>query len=290
MLFCGKYLYLQKLTIEMTEDKLLRIDIDAILEAKNPKLAKRLPKFIKSYLKRIVHQDAINVFLEESDGKIGLDFVEATIEFLDLKLEFEGFENVPNSGRYIFAANHPLGGLESVVLMSIVGQKFKDFKFVVNDILMFLKPLSVLFLPINKHGSQSRDSLNLINQYYASDFQILYFPAGLVSRKIKGKVQDLAWQKSFVNKAVEFKRDIIPIFIEGENSKFFYNLSRFRKFLGIKANIEMLYLVDEMMKQRGKTIKVVFGKPFLYSDIDKSKNSVEWADYLRTLSYSLQND
>lgn len=251
----------------MEEDQSLRIDVDAVLEAKNPKLARRLPRFVKSYLKRIVHQDTINKFLEESKGKQGIEFVEATIKFLDLKVEIEGFENIPDSGRYIFAANHPLGGLESLVLMSTVNKKFKDFKFVVNDILMFLKPLAVLFLPINKHGSQSRESFTLINEYYASDYQILYFPAGLVSRKIKGKVQDLAWQKSFVNKAVEFKRDIVPIFIEGRNSNFFYNLSRFRKFLGIKANIEMLYLADEMMKQRGKTIKIVFGEVFPYTNL-----------------------
>jgi putative hemolysin len=272
----------------MEEDQSLRIDVDAVLEAKNPKLARRLPRFVKSYLKRIVHQDTINKFLEESKGKQGIEFVEATIKFLDLKVEIEGFENLPDSGRYIFAANHPLGGLESLVLMSTVNKKFKDFKFVVNDILMFLKPLAVLFLPINKHGSQSRESLTLINEYYASDYQILYFPAGLVSRKIKGKVQDLAWQKSFVNKAVEFKRDIVPIFIEGRNSNFFYNLSRFRKFLGIKANIEMLYLADEMMKQRGKTIKIVFGEVFPYTNIDKSKNTTEWAAYFRNLVYSLQ--
>lgn len=272
----------------MEEDQSLRIDVDAVLEAKNPKLARRLPRFVKSYLKRIVHQDTINKFLEESKGKQGIEFVEATIKFLDLKVEIEGFENIPDSGRYIFAANHPLGGLESLVLMSTVNKKFKDFKFVVNDILMFLKPLAVLFLPINKHGSQSRESFTLINEYYASDYQILYFPAGLVSRKIKGKVQDLAWQKSFVNKAVEFKRDIIPIFIEGRNSNFFYNLSRFRKLLGIKANIEMLYLADEMMKQRGKTIKIVFGEVFPYTNIDKSKNATEWAAYFRNLVYSLQ--
>lgn len=266
----------------------LRIDIDSILESKNPKLARRLPKFLKNYLKRIVHQDAINAFLNEQKGVEGIEFVEATIKFLDLKVEYEGLDNIPASGRFIFVSNHPLGGLESVVLMSVVSQKYKNFKFVVNDILMFLKPLAVLFLPINKHGSQSRESLNLINDYYSSDYQILYFPAGLVSRKIKGKVQDLEWQKSFVSKAVEYNRDIIPIFIEGENSNFFYNLSRIRKFFRIKANVEMLYLVNEMMKQKGKTIKIIFGKPFLCKNIDKSKTYVDWADYFRSLTYSLR--
>jgi putative hemolysin len=272
----------------MTVEEVFKIDVDAVLEAKNPKLAKRMPKFIKHYLKRIVHQEEINAFMVANPHLQGLDFVRATIDYMGLKVEAEGFENVPAEGRFVFAANHPLGGLESVVLMHIVSQKFDDFRFVVNDILMFMKPLSSLFVPVNKHGSQSRSALETINEMYASDFQLLYFPAGLVSRKIKGEIKDLTWQKSFINKAVEYKRDVIPVYIAGRNSQFFYNLARLRKFFGIKVNIEMLYLVDEMMKQKGNTIKLIFGKPVSYTTFDKSKNPVEWAAFLRDLTYSLK--
>lgn len=272
----------------MNVAEVFKIDIDAVLEAKNPNLARRMPRFVKRYLKRIVHQEEINAFMLSNPHLQGLDFVRATMQYMNLKVETEGFENVPTEGRFIFAANHPLGGLESVVLMHIVSQKFSDFRFVVNDILMFMKPLSSLFVPVNKHGSQSREALETINKMYASDFQLLYFPAGLVSRKIKGEIKDLAWQKSFINKAVEYKRDVIPVYIAGRNSRFFYNLARLRKFFGIKANIEMLYLVDEMMKQKGNTIKLIFGKPVSYTRFDKSKNPVEWAEYLRDLTYSLK--
>lgn len=207
---------------------------------------------------------------------------------MGLKIIVEGFENVPKTGKFVFAANHPLGGLESIVLMNVISEKFSNFRFVVNDILMFVKPLSILFVPINKHGSQSRQSLTEINEIYSSDNQILYFPAGLVSRKIKGEIKDLQWQKSFVKKAVEYKRDIIPVYIAGRNSNFFYNIARLRKFFKIKANLEMLYLVDEMMKQKGNTIKLIFGKPVSYNTIDKSKTSMEWSEYFYSLTYSLK--
>jgi putative hemolysin len=273
----------------MQDEEVLKIDIEAVLKSKNPKLAKRLPKCLIKYLKRIVHQDEMNKFLGEHVGVRGLNFVEAVIEFMDLKYEVHGFKNIPESGKFVFASNHPLGGLESMVFMKVVSQKYPEFKFVVNDILMALKPLAEVFVPVNKHGNQSRDSLKILNEVYASDDQVLFFPAGLVSRKIKGKIVDLPWQKSFVSKAVEYKRDIIPVYIEGKNSKFFYNLASLRKFFGIKANIEMLYLVDEMMKQKGRTIKIVFGLPVSYKLFDKSKDFREWADYLYKLTYSLKN-
>jgi putative hemolysin len=273
----------------MSDSEILKVDVEGILKAKNPALAKKLPRFLIRYLKRIVHQDEVNSFMEANRENYNLDFVDSVIKYMDLKIEVKGFENVPKSGRFVFAANHPLGGLESIVLMKVISEKFSDFTFVVNDILMVLTPLSGLFVPINKHGSQSREGLNRINEAYSSNRQLLYFPAGLVSRKIKGKIIDLKWQKSFISKSIEYNRDIVPVYIDGNNSRFFYNLSNLRKFFGIKVNIEMLYLVDEMIKQKGKTISLTFGKPVSNSLFDKSKNTSDWAEYLRDLTYSLKN-
>ncbi|MDD3740745.1 MAG: 1-acyl-sn-glycerol-3-phosphate acyltransferase [Bacteroidales bacterium] len=274
----------------MQDDEVLKIDVEAVLKSKNPKLAKRLPKFLIQYLKKIVHQDEINLFLSKNVGITGLSFVDAVIEYMDLKYTVRGLDSLPENGKFVFASNHPLGGLESMVLMKAVSKKYVEFRFVVNDILMELKPLAELFVPVNKHGKQSRKSLNIINDVYASDKQVLFFPAGLVSRRIKGKIVDLPWQKSFVSKAVEYKRDIIPVYIEGRNSRFFYNLAKLRKFFRIKANIEMLFLVNEMMKQKGRSIEIVIGKPVSYNFFDKSKDFKEWADYLYKLTYSLKKE
>ena len=273
----------------MSEIKPVQIDIENIIAKKNPKLLKRLPRFVIKYLLRIIHQEEINKFLRKSANDFDLDFVNATIKYMQVNTEIHGIENIPDSGRFVFAANHPLGGLESLVFMREVARKFPNIKFPVNDILMALKNLNGIFVPLNKHGMQSRDAASELDMVFESDNQVLFFPAGLCSRKIKGQVCDLKWHKTFVAKAVKTNRDIIPVYIGGRNSNFFYNLANFRTFLGIKANIEMLYLVDEMYKQKGQTIKIIFGKPISYKSIDKSKNYNEWAAYFRGKTYELNN-
>ncbi len=271
-----------------SKKEILQIDVKSIISKKSPKLAKILPGFVLKYLERILHQEEINTYLRTDGNKYGLEFVEATIKFMELSVEVKGLENIPAEGRFIFVANHPLGALESLVFMKEVSKVYPDLKFPVNDILMNLKNLEDIFVPINKLGGQSRKAVKELDNIFASGSQVLFFPAGLCSRKIKGEIIDLEWQKYFVVKAVQSKRDIIPVFIDGRNSNFFYNLSNFRTALGIKANIEMLYLVDEMFKQRGQTIKIVFGKPVSSKIIDNSKSYPEWAQYFKEMSYSLK--
>ncbi|MDD4148647.1 MAG: glycerol acyltransferase [Bacteroidales bacterium] len=272
----------------MADDKSLHIDVRGIISSKNSRVARRIPRFIIRYLEKILHQDELNKFLDELPGVENMDFVRECISYMELGIEYSGFENIPKDGRFVFASNHPLGGLESAVLMDVISRKFDSFVFVVNDLLMALKPVNDLFVPVNKVGSQSRESVDKVNAAYSSDKQILFFPAGLVSRKVKGKIVDPTWQKSFVSKAVETKRDIVPVYIDGRNSNFFYRLAQFRKFFRIKMNIEMLYLVDETFKQKGRTIKIIFGEPISYTHFDKSQTYLQWAEYLKNIVYSLK--
>jgi len=187
------------------------------------------------------------------------------------------------------AANHPLGGLDGMALMWAVGKVRKDIVFPVNDLLMNLDNLKELFIPINKHGSNA-GNVRLIDETYASEKAILYFPAGLCSRKGKGGICDLEWKKSFIAKTRVHQRDIIPAFIEGRNSEWFYNLARWRSRLGIKANIEMLYLVDEMYKQRNKDIYITFGKRIPYTEFDRRYKDLAWAQILKHHVYSLSKN
>ena len=229
----------------------LIIDVDKVIKNKNPRLYKALPGFVLRYVKRILHQDELNYILTNFGHTDGLEFLDLTLNYLGVTYDMKGGENLPpEDGRYIFVSNHPLGGLDGMVLLQAMGRKYPQTKFIVNDVLMYLKPLNTVFVPVNKYGRQSSEYANRIDDLYASDNQVLYFPAGLCSRKIKGKIVDLEWKKSFLTKAIKYKRDIIPIYFEGRNSNFFYNLSNFRTFLGIKANIELFYLSDELFKQK----------------------------------------
>ena len=274
----------------MSENKVMQIDVAEMIRSKSPKTAKKLPRFAIRWIRKLVHEREVNEILAKANGATGIDFVNIGVESLDLKRKVEGMENIPDNGRFIFVANHPLGGLESLVMMQTIAEKFSDFKFVVNDLLMFVEPLKPVFVPINKVGKQSRQNAELLNELYASDKQVLYFPAGLCSRKIKGQIVDLQWQKNFIVKAQEYQRDIIPIYIDGRNSNAFYNLANWRKRLKIKFNIEMTFLVHEMFKQRGQTISLTIGKPIPYTSFDNSKTPLEWAEWVKGETYKMKKE
>jgi 1-acyl-sn-glycerol-3-phosphate acyltransferase len=267
--------------------EILEVDVSKVIYGKNPKLAKAIPGFVLRYLKRIIHQDELNNALRYAGHLKDFEFNDAMLEKMGITYQTSGSANLPVSGRFIFVSNHPLGGLDGMVFISELSKHYSSIKFPVNDILLYVRNYSGIFLPINKHGSQGREAARQLEEAYASDNQILYFPAGLCSRRIKGTIKDLPWQKSFVVKAKQYERDIIPCFFSGRNSSFFYNLSLLRNKLGIKANIEMLYLVDEMVKQKGKNIELVFGDPIPWQTFDNSKTSSEWAEWIRNKSYDL---
>ncbi|MCR9154778.1 MAG: 1-acyl-sn-glycerol-3-phosphate acyltransferase [Bacteroidetes bacterium] len=263
------------------------IEVDKVIAEKNPALAKWLPNFVLNYIKRIIHQSELNAIMREHGQKEGLPFVRAGLESLQTKVETRGLENVPKAGGIILASNHPLGGLDGIAFMKAVGEVREDIQFLVNDILMNIKNMQPLFIPVNKVGTNARAALKVIEETYAREIAVLVFPAGLVSRRLPGGIGDLVWQKSFIARAKKYQKDIIPVHIDGKNSSWFYNLSHWRSKLGIKANLEMFYLADEMFKQRGKTITITFGEPVSWQTFDKSKSLVEWAEHMRTLTYAL---
>jgi len=266
-----------------------KIDVKAVLYSKNPSLARTIPGFVINYLKKIVHQDQLNEFLAKWGHLKDSELIAAGLRHFEIKYTVSGEENIPESGRFIFVSNHPLGGLDGLVFIYELSKHFPDIKFPVNDILTNIRNLSGIFLPVNKHGSQGREAASRIEEAYSSNCQILYFPAGLCSRKKRGIIRDLPWHKSFISKAVQHKRDVVPAFFSGRNSDFFYNLANIRKLLGIKANIEMLYLADELFRQKDKEIRLVFGKPVPWQTFDKTKTAPEWAEWVKAKTYELES-
>ena len=272
----------------MADDSLFLIDIDKVLREKAPKYYKYIPRFVVSYLKRIVHQEELNVFLRDSKDKVGVDFLKACLEFLDANIVVKGEENLPKEGLYTFVSNHPLGGQDGVALGYILGSFYNGkVKYMVNDLLMNLQGLAPLCIPINKTGKQAKDFPRMVEAGFASNDQLIMFPAGLCSRRQNGVIRDLDWKKTFIVKSVQAQRDVVPIHFEGRNSNFFYNLANICKFLGIKVNIAMLYLADEMLKNRHKTFTVTIGKPISWQTFDKSKTPTEWAAYVKDIVYKL---
>lgn len=267
------------------------IDIDKILRDKMGAKAKFVPSFAVNWLKRILHEDEVNQFLWDSRGLSGTEWLTECVRYLDMTLQIEGLENLPDKddGKlYTFVSNHSLGGQDGVALGSIIGKHYDGrFRYLVNDLLLNLPGLKPVSIGINKTGKQSRDFPRMVEAGFKSDNHILMFPAGLNSRKINGKIHDLEWKKTFIAKSVEYQRDVVPIFFGGRNSDRFYRIARFSDKYVKKVNIAMLFLVDEMYRNVGKTFRVAIGKPIPWQTFDKSRTSMEWAKYVEDMVYEL---
>lgn len=263
------------------------LDIEKVIKSKAGKKARYIPKFLIRWFEKFVHLDFINEFLKE--GYMGVEFCDRCVDYLGVKLEIHGLENLPKDGRrFTFACNHPLGAIDGVTMGAIVGKEYDGkVKYLMNDLLMNLNGMAPLGVPVNKLGGQARNLSKLVDEVYRSENQMIVFPAGLCSRKIDGRIQDLPWSKSFIRKSRETGRDIIPVHFEGENSKRFYNTALWCKRLGIKFNFAMMLLPDEMYKSTGRRYKVTFGEPVSIASMDKSKSDYEWAQEIRERAYNL---
>ena len=269
----------------MPGNETVLIDLDAIVKSRFG--AKKVPQFLLNWLKKFIHQDHLNGFLRK--GYLGVEFAEQSLVYYDASITVEGLDEIPVDGRYTFAGNHPLGGIDALSVIAKVGRRF-DGNIVVpaNDFLMAIKPIAEYTIPVNKMGGQSSALVGLINEAFNSDRQVIIFPAGLCSRKIDGIVQDLPWKKTFITKSVETGRWIVPVHFIGTNSKRFYRVDSLCKRLGIKFNVPMMFLPDELYKAHGKEYEIVFGKPIPPSRFDSSKSPLQWAAVLRDEVYKLK--
>lgn len=264
------------------------IDVNKAFAEKSPSLHRKIPGFVIRRIEKLIHQKEMNGFMDEHIHDSSIDFATAGLDFFQVTLHVEGEENIPATGRKIVVSNHPLGGLDGLALISVLGRYRSDIKFPVNDLLMQLTPMKDVFIPINKHGRTNLNATNQFNEAFASDDLILYFPAGLCSRMTNGKVCDLEWKKSVIAKAREYERDIVPAFFDGQNSNRFYRIANLRKKLKIKANIEMALLPDEAFRQKGNVIHVVFGKEIKHQHFTQEKSDREWALWLKDKVYDLR--
>ena len=258
---------------------------------KNPSLARWIPGFVYRLLSRILRIDFMNYpILYEHGYKKNVEFARASIDAFNVSVEAKGREHLPPEGRFLFVSNHPLGGFDGMMIISELCRSYSHLKVLVNDLLMNITNMNGIFVPINKHGSQAIENVRRINEIFESDAQVMTFPAGLVSRRSRGVIRDAEWQKSFIAKARQTERDVIPIHVTGRNSNFFYNLANLRKFLRIKANLEMFFLPNEPYKHRNKHFVISFGKPIPYKTFDSRHTPQEWARLVKDHTYELASD
>ena len=272
----------------MTDKPAQLIDVEKVFESKNKNLSRRLPGFVFRYLKRIVHQEELNEFIKRNHDKPPFEFIDAGLEMFNVSISVSGIEKIADNKKVIIAANHPLGGIDGVSLVKVIGERVdRGVKITANDILMNIAQLRPVFLGVNKHGTNIKSYIAQMHESFKSESPIIFFPAGLISRRRNGRIEDLDWKRTFIKKAVEYKRDVVPVFITGRVSGFFYRLANIRKLLGIKQNIEMLYLPNEMFKQKNIQLDMTFGKPISWETFTTEKTPEEWAQKVKETVYSI---
>lgn len=266
-----------------------RIDIGAVLADKAPRLARWIPGFVIGWLRRTIHESEINYILEHYWNLPPQEFIRACFREWQVTYTVEGLEKLDPKGRYLFAANHPFGGMDGMMLADKLIDRFGDARVVVNDLLMHLEPLRPLWIPVNKYGAQNAAYARKFDEEMFGERQILTFPAGLCSRRIRGEVTDLPWKSSFLKKAYASQRQIVPLFVEGRLSNFFYRMTALRKMLGVKFNIELLWLPDEMFSQKGRHFRIVAGEPIPMAELQEQGSLHEQTEYIRKKTYFLKN-
>jgi putative hemolysin len=266
------------------------IDLSAVVKERFPRFGRIAPSFVLRFLEWIIVQDKMNAILSRNAGIEGTQFHKNVIEELNLKVEIEGLENLPEKSKCFFASNHPFGIADGLLLTKIVGEKYGKFKAIGNDAFILIPNLRPHIAMVNVYGQSSKDNVTQLQKLYDSETAITHFPAGEVSRLFSGKVQDHEWQKSFISKAISSKRDIVPFYFYGRNSLLFHTINLIRKILFIKANIELILLPRELFNKHGKTIRIKIGKPISYKSFDSTKNHFEWAQKVRSYVYSLKNN
>jgi putative hemolysin len=265
----------------------LYIDLDKNIRESNSAFLKKMPQFVINLLKRIVMQQEFNVLLTSLGDVKGNAFLNGTLQKLNITVKIHGIENLPENGRCIFAANHPFGVIDGLILTHTVSTKYGTLRAIANDAFNLIPQLNEFITDVNVYGTSSKEKISALNAIYDSAHAITHFPSGEVSRVYDGKVQDTIWQKSFIKKAVESKRDIVPFHFHGENSKLFYFLFKIRKSLGLKMNIELMLLPREFFNKKNQTIELTIGKPIAYTTFDKSKSHQEWANHVKESVYGL---
>lgn len=263
------------------------IDISSSIKSSDSAFLKKLPAFVLRIIEKIIRQDEMNHILEKYKDSHGAEFQRSVVKEFNLKLEISGLENLPENGKCFFLANHPFGIIDGLLLTKTVIEKYGDFRAIGNEAFEYIPNLRPYIAVVNVYGTSSKSYVTQLEKVYQSDIAITHFPAGEVSRIYDGKIQDCAWQKSFISRAISCQRDIVPFYFHGKNSKLFYGINRMRKLFGINTNIELMLLPHEMFNKRNKTIRFTIGKPISWQKFDSTHTHVQWAQKVRGHVYSM---
>lgn len=272
----------------MSDTKRVRLNIEKILEDKNPRLKRWIPSFVIKWIEKLLEVKKHNEILEIYENRPPIEFIDGALDYVGVKYSLHNTHNVPKDDKVLFAANHPLGGIDGMILATAIEKIKPNVKLIVNDILLNIEPLKPIFVGVNKHGAQATQLSLKLDELYNSQSPIINFPAGMCSRLTKKRgIEDLKWKHSFVSKCMVTNRVVVPTYVKAQNSMFFYKFAKWREKLGVKINLEMVLLSREIFLQKGKEVKIYFGEPI---ELNNSKSTRQWSEYIREQVYKMKTE
>jgi len=260
------------------------IDTAEIIRSRNPALHRLLPGWVLRYIRRILHEDDLNEFMRAHRGDPPDVFVDAALQRLGIAARVISPElSLPE--RCIFVANHPLGGADGLMLMQQLHGMGIEFRAFSNDLLINLTPLQAWMIRVNSYGRQSRNFVKEVEEAAGGHLSLIIYPSGFVSRPWGDGIRDLPWKKTFIQLAVRLRMDVVPVSISGTTSRRFLRLARWRKRLGIRANLEMFLLADEMFRLNGRAYTIYFHPPIPWQTFADGQPPLDWARRIENQLY-----
>ena len=245
--------------------------VDGILAEKLPDFSSKHPLLVNSltkFLKYLFHESEFQAFEQSFPHIEGIDFVEQVLEYFefDYRVFERELERVPTEGRVVIVANHPIGSLDGLALLKMVSEVRPDVRIVATDVLAQLKPLQPMMIGVDNIANKTRkQSIKDIRNWLNHEGAIILFPAGEVSRFGASGIKDGKWNTGFLKFSQSTDAPILPIFINGRNSIFFYALSLLAK------PVSTLWLIREMFKQAEQHVDIRVGHlvyPDQYNQLD----------------------
>ena len=250
-----------------------------------------LGTFVGWSLLRVLRISTINKIYENNKHKTDLDFLNGVLDDCNIKFEIpeEDLKRIPKEGAFITISNHPLGGIDGVLLLKLLIEKRADYKIIANFLLHRIEPLKPYVMPVNpfetrKDAKSSVAGIKSALLHLKEGKPLGIFPAGEVSTYKDGKLKvDKPWEEGAVRLIQKANVPVIPIYFHAKNSRLFYFLSK------ISDTLRTAKLPSEVISQEGRVIKVRIGKPISVADQNEYKELAAFSEFIRKKTYMLAN-
>lgn len=245
--------------------------------------------FLGYAMLKILRISRLNEIYNKHKDKSDLDFLNAILNEIQIRFEIpeEDLQRIPKEGPFITVSNHPLGGVDGILLLKLLLEQRPDYKIIANFLLHRIAPLQPYVMPVNpfedhKDARSSMAGIKQALQHLQNGHALGIFPAGEVSTFKDGKlVVDKPWEPGAIKLIQKAKVPVIPIYFHAKNSKLFYRLS------GISDTLRTAKLPSELLTQKDRVIKVRVGKPIAVKKQEELKSFDQLHDYLRKKTFIL---